>query len=189
MNANEFGGSLGHSFAMTGCNAVEGTTIFTACQDVCEMVRSYWLDGTTFLEKGDTINAVAAFGYAFGWLSAGQLIGVIMCRYEHQIPWVSEIIPADDKEKLNRKTMRYFQMLTFALHSLSCASENSTCLWKGAQRVLIEARNARKTGMKHCINDRRINALIWFSYGHGWLDASVRIGLFEIRERRELFTI
>jgi hypothetical protein len=75
------------------------------------------------------------------------------------------------------------------LQSLEYTSEDKSCFWKGAVRVLDEARHARDIGLQHCNHNRPINALMWFSYSYGWLDAGVRIGLFKIRKRKELFTI
>ena len=37
--------------------------------------------------------------------------------------------------------------------------------------------------------DDPVNALASFSYGYGWLDAGVRMGLFSIPEDTELFTM
>jgi hypothetical protein len=85
--------------------------------------------------------------------------------------------------KLKEKMMKYFRLLTLALQSLRYASEDKSSFWKGAIRVLDEARLARDIGLQHCTHSRTINALVWFSFGHGWLDAGVRIGLFKIRKK------
>jgi hypothetical protein len=37
--------------------------------------------------------------------------------------------------------------------------------------------------------DDPVNALAAFSYGHGWLDAGVRMGLFAVPEGTDLFTV
>jgi hypothetical protein len=37
--------------------------------------------------------------------------------------------------------------------------------------------------------NREEDALAGFSYGHGWLDAGVRAGLFTVNAERDLFTI
>jgi len=38
-------------------------------------------------------------------------------------------------------------------------------------------------------NDDPVNALAAFSYGYGWLDAGVRMGLFAVPEDADLFTV
>ena len=37
--------------------------------------------------------------------------------------------------------------------------------------------------------DDPVNALASFSYGYGWLDCGVRIGLFEVPAETDLFTV
>lgn len=38
-------------------------------------------------------------------------------------------------------------------------------------------------------HDDPVNALAAFSYGHAWLDAGARIGLFDVPAAGELFTV
>lgn len=40
-------------------------------EDFLQMCRNYLNDGIHFREKGDLINALAAFSYAHAWLDAG----------------------------------------------------------------------------------------------------------------------
>ena len=37
-------------------------------------------------------------------------------------------------------------------------------------------------------NDDPVNALASYAYGHGWLDAGVRMGLFAVPDDTDLFT-
>jgi len=50
-----------------------------------------------------------------------------------------------------------------------------------AHSYLEDGRHFRK-------HDDPVNALAAFSYGYGWLDAGVRLGLFEVPEGSGLFT-
>jgi hypothetical protein len=51
-----------------------------------------------------------------------------------------------------------------------------------AQSYLQDGRHFRASGDP-------VNALASFSYGYGWLDAGVRMGLFTVPDDTELFTI
>lgn len=87
-------------------------------------------------------------------------------------------------EYLWEKTYVYEEMLTEALTAVSIAegadSEASECL-EMAEAYLEDGRHFLEA------NDLP-NALAAFAYGHGWLDAGVRIGVLKA-EDPELFTI
>jgi Uncharacterized protein conserved in archaea len=93
-------------------------------------------------------------------------------------------MPAD----LDEKTDRYETMLVDALGAVETAvapgsplEELGTECEQMASSYLADGRHFRDE------NDP-VNALVAFSYGYGWLDAAVRMGLFTIDEHPELFT-
>ncbi|MFB6109683.1 MAG: DUF357 domain-containing protein [Halodesulfurarchaeum sp.] len=53
-----------------------GTPLATVATEYMEMARSYLEDGRHFRERGDPVNALAAFAYGHAWLDAGARIGV-----------------------------------------------------------------------------------------------------------------
>jgi hypothetical protein len=95
-------------------------------------------------------------------------------------------MPAD----LGEKTDRYEAMLSEALAAAEVAVPEGTPLAAAAadcvemaESYLVDGRHFRDAGDP-------VNALAAFSYGYGWLDCGVRVGLFEVPddERGELFT-
>jgi hypothetical protein len=42
-----------------------------------EMATAYLEDGRHFRTEGDTVNALAAFSYGYGWLDAGVRFGLL----------------------------------------------------------------------------------------------------------------
>ncbi|WP_049903000.1 DUF357 domain-containing protein [Halococcus agarilyticus] len=94
-------------------------------------------------------------------------------------------MPAD----LDEKTDRYERLLADALDAASVAPPDGTPLAESAaeyremaQSYLDDGRHFRETGDP-------VNALAAFSYGHAWLDAGARIGLFAIPTGDNLFTV
>ncbi|WP_129116933.1 DUF357 domain-containing protein [Halegenticoccus tardaugens] len=89
---------------------------------------------------------------------------------------------------LEEKTDRYGELLAAALDEAEAAAPPGTPLGGAAaecremaESYLDDGRHFRETGDP-------VNALASFSYGYGWLDAGVRMGLFEIPEGSDLFT-
>jgi hypothetical protein len=94
-------------------------------------------------------------------------------------------MPAD----LQEKTDRYERMLADALSEAESRPPTDTPLGEAAAECremaasyLDDGRHFRETGDP-------VNALAAFSYGYGWLDAGVRIGLFAVPEDTDLFTV
>jgi uncharacterized protein len=50
------------------------------------------------------------------------------------------------------------------------------------------ARSYYNDGVHFVESEDRVNALVCFSYGHAWLDAGVRLGVFTVKNP-ELFAI
>jgi hypothetical protein len=85
-------------------------------------------------------------------------------------------VPAD----LEEKTDRYERLLAAALSAADPVAPPGTPLGEAAA-YLADGREFREA-------DDPVNALAAFSYGHGWLDCGVRVGLFDVPEDTDLFT-
>jgi uncharacterized protein len=72
---------------------------------------------------------------------------------------------------------------------VTCAPDPSTPAYLLAVRVLMIAETYAGRGRWLRTKNRHEDALASFSYGHGWLDAGVRAGLFVIIAERDLFTV
>jgi hypothetical protein len=94
-------------------------------------------------------------------------------------------MPAD----LAEKTDRYERLLTEALDAASVAPPPETPLAKSANEYEEMARSYLEDGRHFRAADDLVNALAAFSYGHAWLDAGARIGLFTVPPDGDLFTV
>ena len=90
---------------------------------------------------------------------------------------------------LEEKTDRYETLLSAALDAADISVPEGTPLHDAAlayremaQAYLDDGRHFREQG-----DD--VNALASFSYGHGWMDAGARIGVFEVPTEGHLFTV
>ena len=93
-------------------------------------------------------------------------------------------MPAD----LAEKTDRYERMLADALGQAEAVAPAGTPLGDGAAECLEMATSYLDDGRHFRAEDDLVNALASFSYGYGWLDAGVRVGLFEVPDDTDLFT-
>ncbi len=89
---------------------------------------------------------------------------------------------------LNEKTDRYEKLLSAALDAAEIAPEEGTPLYEAALEFREMARSYLEDGRHFRTQDDPVNALAAFSYGHGWMDAGARIGIFEVPSEGELFT-
>ncbi|MFB6194346.1 MAG: DUF357 domain-containing protein [Halobaculum sp.] len=90
---------------------------------------------------------------------------------------------------LAEKTDRYGEMLKDALAATSVAAPEGTPAHDAARECVEMARSYREDGRHFREADDPVNALAAFSYGYGWLDCGVRMGLFVVDETdEELFT-
>mgnify|MGYP000324327123 FL=1 len=94
-------------------------------------------------------------------------------------------MPAD----LIAKTDRYEEMFADALAAAEIAVPPLTPLGTAAAEIREMALSYLEDGRHFRENDDPVNALASFSYGYGWLDAGVRMGLFEIPDETHLFTM
>jgi hypothetical protein len=94
-------------------------------------------------------------------------------------------MPAD----LQEKTDRYERMLADALDEAEVRPPADTPLGTAAAECREMAASYLDDGRHFRATDDPVNALAAFSYGYGWLDAGVRIGLFAVPEDTALFTV
>lgn len=94
-------------------------------------------------------------------------------------------MPAD----LTEKTDRYEQLLAEALAVAEIAPPAETLLAAAATEYEEMATAYLEDGRHFRAEDDPVNALAAFAYGHAWLDAGARIGLFTVPVEGELFTV
>jgi hypothetical protein len=94
-------------------------------------------------------------------------------------------MPAD----LDEKTDRYERLLADALDAASVAPPDGTPLAESAAECREMAQSYLDDGRHFRETDDPVNALAAFSYGHAWLDAGARIGLFVVPTDGDLFTV
>jgi hypothetical protein len=90
---------------------------------------------------------------------------------------------------LAEKTDRYEQLLAAALAAAEPTAPRETPLAGAADEYEEMARSYLEDGRHFRADDDPVNALAAFAYGHAWLDAGARIGLFDVPEEDHLFTI
>lgn len=79
---------------------------------------------------------------------------------------------------LTEKTDQYESLLTEALDSLEVVPPPGSPLGNAATDFEEMARAYLEDGRHFREMDDQVNALAAFSYGHGWVDAGARVGLF-----------
>jgi len=90
---------------------------------------------------------------------------------------------------LAEKTDRYEQMLADALAAATIQPPAETPLGEAAADCREMAESYLRDGRHFRAADDPVNALAAFSYGYGWLDCGVRMGLFSVPDDTELFTM
>ncbi|WP_323677136.1 DUF357 domain-containing protein [Halorubellus sp. PRR65] len=93
-------------------------------------------------------------------------------------------MPAD----LDEKTDRYHDLLAEALDEVEVCAPADTPMGEAALECLEMATSYLDDGEHFRANDDPVNALAAFSYGHAWLDAGARVGLFDVPREGHLFT-
>ncbi len=76
---------------------------------------------------------------------------------------------------IETKVVRYEAMLRTALDRAKLVEGQ-----KYSQELMTMARSYHKDGIYFQKMGDLVNALICFSYGHGWLDAGIRIGALKV---------
>ena len=90
---------------------------------------------------------------------------------------------------LHEKMDRYEGLLAEALAEAETVAPEGTPLAEAAAEYEEMARSYLDDGRHFREHDDPVNALAAFSYGHAWLDAGARIGLFDVPESGHLFTV
>jgi hypothetical protein len=91
--------------------------------------------------------------------------------------------------ELEEKTDRYEALLAEALAEATIAAPEGTPLRTAAEAYGEMAESYLADGRHFRESDDPVNALAAFSYGHAWLDAGARLGVFEVPTEGELFTV
>ena len=90
---------------------------------------------------------------------------------------------------LETKTDRYESLLAEALAETTVAAPADSPLADAGEECLEMAQSYLADGRHFRAEDDLVNALAAFSYGHGWLDAGARVGIFEVPREGHLFTV
>lgn len=94
-------------------------------------------------------------------------------------------MPAD----LEEKTDRYEGLLAEAVNTAVIAPQQGTPMHDAALECAEMAESYLEDGRHFRQEEDLVNALASFSYGHAWLDAGARIGLFDVPSEGHLFTV
>ncbi len=89
---------------------------------------------------------------------------------------------------LNEKVKRYERLLREALEKAEVAPIKQSHMYRIAGDYRTMATSYYNDGLHFMETDDPVNALVCFSYGHAWLDAGARLGLFDVDDD-VLFTI
>ena len=90
---------------------------------------------------------------------------------------------------LEEKMERYETLLSAALEAAEIAPQEGTPLHEAALDYREMAESYLEDGRHFREQDDPVNALASFSYGHGWMDAGARVGIFEVPSEGDLFTV
>ncbi len=89
---------------------------------------------------------------------------------------------------LDEKVKRYELLLCRALASYEVAPQDKSHLHRVAEDFSTMAQSYYNDGKFFLEQGDKVNALACFSYGHAWLDAGVKLGVFKASDDT-LFTI
>lgn len=90
---------------------------------------------------------------------------------------------------IEEKTDRYETLLADALEAAEIAPPEGTPLHDAALEYEEMARSYLEDGRHFRDENDPVNALASFSYGHGWMDAGARLGVFDVPTEGHLFTV
>ena len=188
MNIGLFRKALAGSIEGMEITVPEKSQLFLVAGEITGMARCYLEDGTRFMETGDPVNALASFSYSAGWLDLGSWVGVISATSPCSLLLgKGDPLPDHVYPKLEEKTHRYSSLLGKAISSCTPASPQGVSAYEGGVTVHVVAETFHSGGLMFLCDRQYEDALACFSYGHGWLDAAVRMGLLCITGDRNLF--
>ncbi len=179
--------ALDRCLAGAGSALAEGSLLSPSVDDCFAMVRAYRADAATFADRSDPVNALASVTYAAGWLDALIALGFVTGGGEALRP-PGGIVPPERASQLEEKTGRYAAMLVGAVAAARPAPDPASPAREAADAVLRVAVCCSRLGQVWTGRDRE-TALALLSYGYGWLDAGVRVGLVAIVRDRSLFAV
>ena len=189
MKIDRYRNELGIFFSGLAEDLPELTLVNRARNEIFGLAGCYRDDGDHFLRVGDRVNALASFAYASGLIDTGLFLGLFNRGSACSILLEEEDLGRDLFEHLQEKAIRYGRLLESA-HSACQPSAEPGISWSdGGVCVRTVAGTYLKGGTWFLSAGRYNNALSCFSYGHGWLDAALRVGLLRITSDRELFAI
>jgi len=87
------------------------------------------------------------------------------------------------------KTDRYERLLADALAAAETGPSPDSPLGQAAAEFREMAESYLADGRHFRDDGNLVDALAAFSYGHAWLDAGARIGLFDVPAEGHLFTV
>ena len=90
---------------------------------------------------------------------------------------------------LEEKTDRYGTLLAEELEAATIAPPPTTPMGEAAAECYEMAESYLEDGRHFREEADLVNALAAFSYGHAWLDAGARVGLFDVPTDGHLFTV
>ncbi|MFC6718760.1 DUF357 domain-containing protein [Natrialbaceae archaeon GCM10025810] len=90
---------------------------------------------------------------------------------------------------LEEKTDRYGELLAEALEEATVAPREGSPMAEAAAECYEMASSYLEDGRHFRADGDLVNALASFSYGHAWLDAGARVGLFDVPTEGHLFTV
>jgi len=91
--------------------------------------------------------------------------------------------------ELAEKVERYERLLAEALDVAEPTSAAGTPLEGVADEFAGMARAYLEDGRHFAADGDPVNALAAFSYGHAWLDAGARLGVFDVPDGGSLFAV
>ncbi|MDI6877395.1 MAG: DUF357 domain-containing protein [Methanomicrobiales archaeon] len=189
MRIDAAGRELERALLTLACTPPENTALHRVADEIREMASAYCRDGRAFFERGDRVNALAAYSYAHGWIEGGRYLGLIVLEGSTALPRFTERVPDAVQPLLEEKARRYGSLLMRGLQALEFAPERSTALHGAALHATRVAEGMVAAGSGYHRGGDAENALACYSYGFAWLDAGIRAGLFRISCDRDLFTI
>ncbi|WP_421908855.1 DUF357 domain-containing protein [Methanolacinia petrolearia] len=195
MKIKAAGDLLKEKIEFSSISPPENTPLHSAAEEIIEMALAYLSDGGTFLRSGDEVNALASYAYGLGWLDAGIYAGLISCMADIGFTTLNcdEEIPELLNDHLEEKTGRYHRMLDSAVRGVTPAPDKESPIFTAAIDIMDIAGRHLTEGWgyeQEKEGDNSLSSALWhFSYGYGWLDAGVRIGILSITGDRRLFTV
>ena len=87
------------------------------------------------------------------------------------------------------RIIRYLRKTEIALRKVRISAPTKSFLRKVAEDFYRMAESYYKDAMYFYENGNFVNAFACVNYAHAWLDAGVRLGVFDVGEDYDLFTL